>query len=107
MAQAFPPPSRLQRSSFQISRMWSAKGMQTLVQEIRTQHTPDTLAHAVRAEPGLVLLRSRGSGQYSFVAARPFLQMRASGSECRLNGKSESKVVFGNPWHILESLVAR
>ena len=84
--------------------------MQSLVQEIQTQHTPDTLAESLRGEPGLVLLRSGAFGhpgaRYSFVCVHPFLRFRAFGSECHLEG-AESKVLFGNPWNVLEGLMAR
>ena len=81
--------------------------MQTLVQEIHCEHPPEAVAEAVLGEPGLVLLRSRSGGRYSFVGVRPFLQLRAYGSRCELLDASGQQVLFGNPWHILETLIAR
>ena len=81
--------------------------MQTVVREIQCEHSPEALAETLRAEPGLVLLRSRLNGRYSFIAARPFLRLRAYGSRCELLDASGQQVLYGNPWHILETLIAR
>jgi para-aminobenzoate synthetase component 1 len=88
--------------------------MRPLLQEIQTAHTPDTLAESLRAETGLVLLRTSSfdspSARYSFVTANPFLIFRSSGSRCEVNRPSTldpRPSHFGNPWHILDSLMAR
>jgi para-aminobenzoate synthetase component I len=81
--------------------------MQTLVQEIRCEHSPEAVAEALLGERGLVLLRSRLSGRYSFLGTRPFLQLRACGSRCELLDASGQQILYGNPWHILETLIAR
>ena len=91
--------------------------MRPLIEEIQTTHTPDTLAESLRGETGLVLLRTSAfdspSARYSFVTANPFLIFRSSGSRCEItqletpNSKSETRSHFGNPWHILDSLMAR
>jgi para-aminobenzoate synthetase component 1 len=88
-----------------------------LIQEIQTTHTPDSLAESLRGEAGLVLLRTSSfdspSARYSFVAANPFLTFRSSGSRCEItqfgtpNSKPETLSQFGNPWHLLDSLMAR
>ena len=62
--------------------------MRTLIQEIATAHTPESLVERVHREPGIVLLRSAmfdsPQARYSFVAARPFLTFRSFGSRCEL-----------------------
>ena len=81
--------------------------MQSVVQEIRCEHPPEALAESMLREPGLILLRSRCEARYSFLAARPFLRLRAYGSRCELQDDSGQQVVYGNPWHLLETLIAR
>jgi len=88
--------------------------MHPLIQEIQTAHTPDSLAENLRGKPGLVLLRTSAfdspSARYSFVTARPFLTFRSSGSRCEVTQHVTRKtqhVQFGNPWHLLDSLMAR
>ncbi len=60
-------------------------------------------------ERGVVLLRSAffdsPQARYSFVAARPLLVFRSFGSRCELDGRGG--VRFGNPWQVLEELMAR
>jgi anthranilate/para-aminobenzoate synthase component I len=48
--------------------------------------------------------------RYSFVAARPFLTFRSAGSRCEITPHfpaAPSQLQFGNPWHLLDSLMAR
>src|SRR5437867_779380 len=82
-----------------------------LVQEIVTTHTPEMLVEELRGETGLVLLRSSlfdlPEARYSFVAVRPFLTFRSSGSQCELRTAVQSQISFGDPWHLLASLMAR
>src|SRR4030095_14545474 len=86
--------------------------MLSRVEPVATAHSPESLAASLRGEPGLVLLRSAGfdhpQARYSFVAARPFLTLISRGSRCviRRQGGS-SQVKFGNPWRILDALLAR
>ncbi len=62
--------------------------MRPLIQEIQTAHTPESLVENLRGEPGTVLLRTSQFdsplARYSFVAARPFLTFRSSGSRCEI-----------------------
>jgi para-aminobenzoate synthetase component 1 len=85
--------------------------MSLLVAEAPTEHSPDSLAESLRAEPGLVLLRSSLSedtrGRYSFVSARPFLTFRAWGARCELQSDGKHHAQFGNPWSVLDQLIAR
>jgi para-aminobenzoate synthetase component 1 len=91
--------------------------MRPLIEEIATQHTPESLVEQLRGEPGVVLLRSAlfdsSAARYSFVTARPFLSFRSYGSRCELthharhNTTPDTQSQFGNPWHILDSLMSR
>jgi para-aminobenzoate synthetase component I len=87
-----------------------------LIHETTTAHTPDSLVEQLRGEPGVVCLRSAffdsPQAHYSFVAARPFLTFRSFGSRCELRSQrdlcqEDVQVQFGNPWHLLESLMSR
>ena len=97
--------------------------MRPLIQEIQTAHSPESLVEGLRGELGLVLLRTSSfdspSARYSFVAAKPFLVFRSYGSRCEITQhatrlaapkRSEggnTQHLFGNPWHLLDSLMAR
>ena len=84
--------------------------MRPLIQEIQTAHTPESLVENLRGEPGIVLLRSNyfdsPQARCSFVAANPFLTFRSFGSRCEITS-AKSQTQFGNPWHILDSLMSR
>ncbi len=87
--------------------------MRPLIEHAHTRHTPETLAEQLRGVPGLMLLRSDGEAtdqaRYSFVVARPFLTLRSWGSRCEIRTDSQTRpsIAFGNPWHVLEQLLAR
>jgi para-aminobenzoate synthetase component I len=91
--------------------------MRPLIQEIPTAHTPESLVEQLHGADGIVLLRSNAfdsaSARYSFVTANPFLRFQSFGSRCEIrmleigNRKSEIENVFGNPWQILDALMAR
>jgi para-aminobenzoate synthetase component I len=89
--------------------------MRPLIQEIQTAHTPETLAENLRGETGIILLRSNPfnspQSRYSFVAANPFLTFRSFGSRCEISNfqlpTPNSQIQFGNPWHLLDSLMSR
>ena len=88
--------------------------MPTLVELVPTAHTPESLVAALQfpASHGLVLLRSAcfeiPEARYSFVASHPFLTLRTHGSRCEISGTSHPATVhFGNPWRLLEALLAR
>ena len=90
--------------------------MHPLIQEIETVHTPESLVedllNEVKAD-GVVLLRTSSfdspPARYSFVAARPFLTFRSFGSGCEIthHPASATQQQFGNPWHLLDALMAR
>jgi para-aminobenzoate synthetase component 1 len=85
--------------------------MRPLIQEVSTALTPESLAEQLRGESGLVLLRSAlfdsPQARYSFLAARPFLTFRSFGSRCELHSLERTEMQFGNPWHLLDSLMSR
>lgn len=85
-----------------------------LIQEIATAHTPESLVEQLHGARGLVLLRSAGfdspQARYSFVTANPFLTFRSFGSRCEVTRhapRTTHHVQFGNPWHLLDALMAR
>ncbi len=85
--------------------------MRPLIQEIPTSHSPESLVEQLVGVAGVVLLRSgmfdSAQARYSFVTARPFLTLRAHGSRCELRADGEVREQFGNPWHVLDGLMAR
>lgn len=88
--------------------------MPTLVELVPTAHSPETLVASLRkaGAPGVVLLRSGcfeiPEARYSFVTAHPFFTLQAHGSRCELRRLgSQPTVQFGNPWRLLEALIAR
>jgi len=85
--------------------------MRPLLQEIHTAHTPESLVGQLRGEPGVVLLRSAlfdsPQARYSLVASRPFLTLRSSGSRCELIERGTARQQFGDPWAVLDGLMAR
>ncbi len=82
-----------------------------LVQEVATQHTPESLVELIGSEPGLVLLRSAlfdsPQARYSFVGAKPFLTFRSQGSRCEFRSSDGAHEQFGNPWHVLDGFMSR
>ena len=85
--------------------------MRPLIEPIQTSHTPESLVEKSQGEPGIVLLRSgffeSQQARYSFIAARPFLTLRSFGSRCEIYSNQTRHVQFGDPWHILDGLMAR
>lgn len=92
--------------------------MRPLIESIATAHTPESLAEQLGGEPGLIVLRSAAfdspQARYSFVTAKPFLTFRSYGSKCEItrlspdsNPQTPDPIQFGNPWHVLDSLLAR
>lgn len=92
--------------------------MRPLVQEIPTAHTPESLVGSLRMTKSgrrMVLLRSAAfdspSARYSFVTADPFLVFQSHGSRCEISipqtSDAESQTQFGNPWRLLDALMAR
>jgi para-aminobenzoate synthetase component I len=84
--------------------------MRPLIQQIQTVHTPESLVGQLPDAVGVILLRSSSfdspQARYSFVTANPFLTFRSFGSRCEIIS-SRPQIQFGNPWHLLDSLMAR
>ncbi|HLP77316.1 MAG TPA: aminodeoxychorismate synthase, component I, partial [Candidatus Paceibacterota bacterium] len=98
--------------------------MRPLLQEITTTLSPEHLVERLHDESGVILLRSVSpagvslsegfpeamQARYSFVTARPFQTFRSFGSRCEV-ASHVSRIThhehFGNPWHLLDSLMAR
>jgi len=82
-----------------------------LIHEASDAHTPESLVEAIDGEAGIVLLRSGlfdpRQGRYSYVTARPFLRFRCWGSRCELTSRRGRYLSYGNPWRVLEDLMAR
>jgi para-aminobenzoate synthetase component 1 len=85
--------------------------MRPLVEETITSLTPESLVEQLRGEAGVVLLRSAlfdsPQARYSMVTARPFLTLRSFGSRCELTGRGGARFQFGDPWAVLDGLMAR
>jgi para-aminobenzoate synthetase component 1 len=87
------------------------------LQEIATAQTPESLVERLAGQRGIVLLRSAGfdspQARYSFVAVDPFLTFRSFGSRCEVGSfdtqqaTHSSQLQFGDPWHLLDALMAR
>jgi para-aminobenzoate synthetase component 1 len=87
------------------------------IQEVATGQTPESLVARLAGQRGIVLLRSAGfdspQARYSFVAANPFLTFRSFGSRCEVtsfgtqHSTPDAQLQFGNPWHLLDALMAR
>ena len=86
-------------------------GVRPLIQEIATAQTPELLVEQLAGQRGIVLLRSAGfdsvQARYSLVAAQPFLTFRSFGSQCEIVSAGRTDLQFGNPWHLLDVLMAR
>lgn len=82
-----------------------------LLVEVESSSSPETLAAALAGQPGVILLRSAGFGspqaRYSFVTAQPFLTFRSFDTRCELISSTGTRVQFGNPWRVLDELMAR
>ena len=89
------------------------QAVRPLIQEIATVHSPESLVEQLDGERGVVALRSAlfdsPQARYSFAAARPFLTFRSFGSQCEVtqHATRNTQHQFGNPWHLLDALMAR
>jgi para-aminobenzoate synthetase component 1 len=85
--------------------------MRPLLQELATLLTPEALVERLRDAPGVILLRTHAfeglHPRYSFVTACPFATLRSFGSRCEVCLEGHEQVQFGNPWRILDGLMAR
>jgi para-aminobenzoate synthetase component I len=85
--------------------------MRCLIEKIDQMHSPEVLAEQLAGEPGLTVLRSSllncAEARFSFVLARPFLQIHSFGSRCELSWPGGTDTQYGDPWRLLESVIAR
>ncbi|MCI0748406.1 MAG: anthranilate synthase component I family protein [Verrucomicrobia subdivision 3 bacterium] len=85
--------------------------MRSIVQEVATQQTPESLVESHAPGAGLVLLRSAmfdsPQARYSFVAANPFLAFCSTGSRCEFRSADGTHEQFGDPWSVLDTLMSR
>jgi para-aminobenzoate synthetase component 1 len=86
--------------------------MNVKIEQIEAHLSPESLADHLRLQPGRILLRTGtfedARSSYSFLAVKPFLIFKSKGSICEISyGSRPCQVQFGNPWHVLDSLLAR
>lgn len=87
--------------------------MRPIIQEVQTAHTPESFVDYLRGEVNVILLRTSSfdspSARYSFVTANPFLVFQSFGSRCEVTepARRNTRLLFGNPWHLLDSLMSR
>ena len=97
--------------------------MHPLIREISNSLSPEQLVERLHEASGVMLLRSLNpsgagaasgsveisSARYSFVVGNPFLTFRSFGSQCEVTRQDLriTQTQFGNPWHLLDSLMAR
>jgi para-aminobenzoate synthetase component 1 len=85
--------------------------MHPLFAKISSAHTPEALVSRLAGEPGVVLLRTgqfdSTAARYSFVTARPFATFRSVGSRCETFSSGRQQIQFGNPWSLLDRMMAR
>lgn len=85
--------------------------MRPLILQVESECAPADLLGKLQGQSGVVLLesadRQNAHGRYSFLSARPFLSFRSFGSRCEIRDEDGPQESFGNPWHILDALMAR
>lgn len=85
--------------------------MRTLIHQIPGVVAPERLARQLRGQPGLGLFHCGGPPATLpdtwLLVAKPFLLFRCWGSRCQVNAGHTGWVQFGNPWQVLERLMAR
>jgi para-aminobenzoate synthetase component 1 len=85
--------------------------MRPIVEEISSAHTPESLVEAIGPKSGVALLRSglfeNSPARYSLVSTRPFLLFTSFGTKCELHAHESTSVQYGDPWRVLELLLAR
>src|SRR5262249_7760345 len=95
-------PKRARRESMSV---------RPILQEVQSAHSPESLLESAGGGAGAVLLRSRlfdsAQARYSFVVTRPFLSLRSFGARCELACGRKRWLQFGDPWHVLDGLMAR
>ena len=86
-------------------------GQTLLIERIHATCGPESLVELLRGLPGVILLRGglveSAEARYSWIGARPFLDLRCFGERCELRSPGRQEVQFGNPWQIIAKLIAR
>jgi len=84
----YPPYDLSKAEAAAIMVVPEATSLRPLIEEIASQHTPESLLEGLRAEPGRVLLRTAQfdlpSARYSLVTVRPLLTFRSLGAYCEI-----------------------
>jgi para-aminobenzoate synthetase component 1 len=82
-----------------------------VVEEVSGAWTPEGVVASIGAKRGVQLLRSNyfemPQARYSYVVADPFLTFSSSGARCRIETEEGVRESFGNPWHLLDEVMAR
>ncbi|MCB1127249.1 MAG: anthranilate synthase component I family protein, partial [Verrucomicrobiae bacterium] len=82
-----------------------------IIEPVENPGALSAVAARLDGGPGRVLLESApsgaGHGRWSFLAARPFVWLRAWGASCELRQGSRVQWLYGDPWMLLERLLAR
>ena len=82
-----------------------------IVEEVSGAGSPESLVAKIGSARGVQLLRSNyfqsPHARYSFLVARPFLVFTSSGSRCTIETNSGVTESYGNPWHLLDEVMAR
>ena len=82
-----------------------------IVEEVGGSGSPEAVVAQLGPARGVVLLRSNyfesSQARYSFVVARPFLVFSSSGARCSIQTRAGSQESYGNPWHLLDEVMAR
>src|ERR1043166_3069987 len=93
--------------------------MRPLIVEVQTPHSPEQLVERLSGVAGVMLVPGASidasRARYSIVVAQPFLTFRSAGPRCVLQNFDcgddrcgpASHIQFGNPWQVLEGLMAR
>lgn len=82
-----------------------------IVEEVGSAASPEAVVASIGAARGVQLLRSNyfqtAQARYSFVVARPFLTFQSLGSHCFIETRGGVTESFGNPWRLLDEVMAR
>jgi para-aminobenzoate synthetase component I len=85
--------------------------MRTIIHELKMTISPETLMRFLDHQAGLFLLRSSyfdsDLARYSVICSCPFLIFRSFGARCELLSQDGNSIHYGNPWSILNNLMAR
>lgn len=85
--------------------------MAPMVETFKSPPPPEAFLGALAWQQGTVLLRTQSfdtpHARYSLLACDPFMEFRSSGSRCVIRTGEGSESLFGNPWKVLDGLLAR